>query len=399
MSLRTQACRLLQQNDRGGFTVPSPRLYPHQWAWDSAFAAIGWAHFQPDRAVLELETLLDSRWEDGRIPHIRFHQPRADYFPGPDFWGTAPHPRPSSSITQPPVWATAARRVLELGGDAARLKALLPWIHRSHEFFREQRDPLGWHLVAVVHPWESGLDNSPAWDQALADVDPTHAGEFRRVDKERVEDAAQRPTDEQYRRYASLVKQIEADGFGPGPFAVYDPMMTALLVRSMQDLDWLVTEVGAELPSQAEQARRMQEALMTRLWGEKQGRFAFYDARAGRAVWPDILAAHMPAILDLPVRDTLLQRLAQEYATPWPLPTTAPKTSEYDPHCYWRGPVWINTNWLLAPHVPRLQEKTLELVERSGFWEYFHPESGKGLGGADFTWTAALVLDLLALAG
>ena len=24
------------------------RLYPHQWSWDAAFVAIGWAHFAPD---------------------------------------------------------------------------------------------------------------------------------------------------------------------------------------------------------------------------------------------------------------------------------------------------------------------------------------------------------------
>ena len=33
----------LRANDRGGYTVPNPRIYPFQWNWDSAFVAIGYA--------------------------------------------------------------------------------------------------------------------------------------------------------------------------------------------------------------------------------------------------------------------------------------------------------------------------------------------------------------------
>ena len=56
--LAAAAQALLGQNDRGGYTVPAPRLYPHQWNWDSAFCAIGWRHFDPRRAARELEMLL-----------------------------------------------------------------------------------------------------------------------------------------------------------------------------------------------------------------------------------------------------------------------------------------------------------------------------------------------------
>ena len=36
-----------------------------------------------------------------------------------------------------------------------------------------------------------------------------------------------------------------------------------------------------------------------------------------------------------------------------------------------------------------------KLVEKSGFREYFQPETGAGLGAHDFTWAAALYLDLV----
>ena len=109
--LRRCAADLLRANDRGGYTIPSARLYPHQWAWDSAFAAIGWLHLDPARALKELETLLAGQWEDGRIPHISFHIPSADYFPGPASWGT----ERSSTITNPPIWTLALQRIFDAG--------------------------------------------------------------------------------------------------------------------------------------------------------------------------------------------------------------------------------------------------------------------------------------------
>jgi hypothetical protein len=42
--LWTAAAAVLRANDVGGWTKPAPRLYPHQWSWDSAFIAIGLAH-------------------------------------------------------------------------------------------------------------------------------------------------------------------------------------------------------------------------------------------------------------------------------------------------------------------------------------------------------------------
>ena len=35
-----EAKRILVSNDRGGYTVPTDRLYPFQWNWDSAFSTI-----------------------------------------------------------------------------------------------------------------------------------------------------------------------------------------------------------------------------------------------------------------------------------------------------------------------------------------------------------------------
>jgi glycogen debranching enzyme len=68
---------------------------------------------------------------------------------------------------------------------------------------------------------------------------------------------------------------------------------------------------------------------------------------------------------------------------------------------YWRGPVWANITWLAALGLHRggearaartLVERMLRAAAGGGMREYYSPESGRGLGARDFTWTAALCL-------
>src|SRR5262249_36577301 len=87
--LRTPPRRAPGRNTRADWTKPAPRLYPHQWSWDSAFIAIGLAHVDAERALRELETLFAAQWADGRLPHIAFNPEAADYFPGPEWWASA----------------------------------------------------------------------------------------------------------------------------------------------------------------------------------------------------------------------------------------------------------------------------------------------------------------------
>ena len=63
--LRDQAAAVLRANDQGPWTRAAPRLYPHQWSWDSAFIAIGWAHLDTGRALTELEELFAAQWATG----------------------------------------------------------------------------------------------------------------------------------------------------------------------------------------------------------------------------------------------------------------------------------------------------------------------------------------------
>ena len=117
-----KAIQILNDNWRDGYSVPSKNLYPYQWLWDSGFIAIGFAHFDMDKAQKELETLLNAQWKNGFIPHIIFHQLSDTYFPGPNFHSADLHPFsnpkfPSTGMTQPPVTGFVLEKIHEIAKD------------------------------------------------------------------------------------------------------------------------------------------------------------------------------------------------------------------------------------------------------------------------------------------
>jgi glycogen debranching enzyme len=88
----------------------------------------------------------------------------------------------------------------------------------------------------------------------------------------------------------------------------------------------------------------------------------------------------------------------------FPVPSVAMNSSWFKPTGYWQGPSWVNTNWLIIDglrrygfqdHADALKETTLELVNQHGFYEYFNPTTGEPAGAHNFSWTAALTIDLL----
>jgi hypothetical protein len=68
-----QARAVLDFNWTGEYTMPGPRLYPHQWSWDSAFIAIGYCRYDQDRATKELRHLFDAQWKNGLLPQLVFN--------------------------------------------------------------------------------------------------------------------------------------------------------------------------------------------------------------------------------------------------------------------------------------------------------------------------------------
>lgn len=417
------AVAVLHGNWRGDHTVPSRRLYPHQWSWDSAFIAIGWAHVAPARARRELESLLSAQWSDGRIPAIVFDPdtPRDAYFPGPDFWRSdrvagAPVVE-TSGLVQPPLHAVAAWEVYRAdpGPGRAFLSRVYPALCAQHDYLRRERSA-GDGLVVILHPWESGQDNSPSWDTELAGVDAGSdplAG-YRRRDLDHA-DPADRPTDQDYQQYVALAKRYRDHGYRdaatiPGhPFVVTDPLFNALLGWSDEALGRISEVLGESSRPHRRHAEQVRDGLLARHYDAESGHFFARGRREGRLVVEHAVGGLVPLVLDLPdevvtalVRGALGPRFTLSDRVP--LPSYDLTGAAFDATRYWRGAAWINTTWLVLRGLRRhgrhreavMAREALLTAAHGGFREYYDPISGAGRGSTDFSWSAALTLDVLA---
>jgi Trehalase len=420
------ALAVLDANWMGHATRASARLYPHQWSWDSACIAMGYAGSNQPRAQTELRGLFAGQWKDGLLPHIRFAD-NARYFPGPEFWRThrspnAPRHPQTSGIVQPPVHATAVWHVYRRAQDGDQAQAflheLMPSLVRWHEYLYRERTRGDDGLVEIWHPWESGMDNSPLWDEALARISPSRDAmpDYTRVDLDFV-DAAQRPTDADYDCYAYLVKLYGDWAYDPrrireeSPFTVHDVLFNSVLVQANRDLAEIARVLGLDPVRFEAWAEQTAAGLDAGLWDDGAGHYADYDVRAGRRVWAHTAAAYIPLFAGVPTRerarhmvDSLMASSVTVDGAGRVVTSVAPSEPAYDPALYWRGPVWPMINWLIHGGLRRygfvdeareIRAALLELVRREGFWEHYNATTGEGQGTEQVSWTAALVLDLL----
>ena len=402
-----RARAILKANDRGGYTVPTDGLYPYQWNWDSAFAAWGFSRIDPARGWRELETLFSGQWANGMVPHILFHRADPGYFPGPEVWG-CDGPLPSSGISQPPVAASFARRLLQADADAGRapLVRLWPRMFAWHRWFMDWRaDDAG--AICVTHPWESGRDNACDWDATMARIDPVGVGDYQRRDTAHV-DPHMRPTKYDYDRYIWLVQLArrlnwdEAALARENPFRVADPTMTFVLLRACRDL----LAMGEGIASAAQRAEietwiARLEAGAQSLWNPRLGAYDARDTRSGD--WAGALsnASFLCWYAGLEAPGMLAQFDRVQGQVAFGVPSLDPQHAAFDRKRYWRGPVWAIMNALIgiglaemgqAGRAEALRRTTRDLIARGGFAEYFDPRDGSPAGGGDFTWTAAVWL-------
>ena len=419
--LRDRARAVIEANHTGRWTKPSAAQYPHQWNWDSAFISLGWAEFDWDRATGEIESMLAAQWRDGMVPHVHYDRAHLeDYFPGPDRWpGAQARVRRlgelTSGISNPPVLAIAA----------ARIGAGQPDLELRHAFWRRVLGPLvgylgyllgsrqvaGSPLVCVIHPWETGWDNSPRWDHLkAAGLKP--ARPYERLDTKSVA-AGQRPSGRDYDSYIALAEIIDGGGYrlskylAKTPFVVNDVVFDALTLRAANDVNLIAQALDEEAPFPEAALATFRAAFEEFHWSARLGTYVDFDVVAGRPIeTPSAagLAALAGGFVPAARSRAMLQAYLSRGASECPLATVPPDSPDFDPVLYWRGPTWINVNWLvhdglvaagLTAEATALRRATLRLVERGGFAEYFNPLDGSACGIQGFSWSAALTLDLL----
>lgn len=347
------------------FGSPSKFNYRHQWLWDSGFHAIVWRWANDKhRAQEETANLFDNPCEHGRICHEIYRSS-----------GRREHDWPTGQgcfapTSQPPVLAMAAEKVFAQYPDRVWLKGIYPRLRPYLDWWSTVRDPDGDGLAGWANGFESGLDDSPRWDHI------TRAG----------------------------------NAYYPAPVEAVE--LNALLVNEWRAVAQLARQLGrkADVRHAEASAARIKAAMCAKLWNERDGFFYCLDHEEKSI--PIKTVGGLLGLLALEPGDReiapLLKHLTdpQEFWTPYPVPSVAVCEKTFSRGQMWRGPTWINTNWLLIRALERLEqtavarelkERTLAMVVAEGspkIWEWYDPISGKALGNMEYGWST-LVIDLM----
>ncbi|HEY1835548.1 MAG TPA: trehalase family glycosidase [Candidatus Saccharimonadales bacterium] len=427
-----QAKAVLTKNDRGLYTIPAHGLYPHQWLWDSCFIAIGQRHYDVERAKMEIMSLLRGQWTNGMVPHIIF-TPGKKQRMHHGIWNSwvsplSPDDVSTSGITQPPLLAEAIVRI----GEKLPLHERRSWYRQVwqnllayHQWLYRERDPHGEGLVLQIHPWETGLDNTPPWMDMMHDhllpwwirvLQKTKLefiiGRLRR-DTHYVP-ANQRPTNVDALALYDVQRRLLRKEYDSNKildhslFTVEDLTFNSVLIRANDHLQAIAKTLREDVPPELIKNMELTKKTFEELWDPYTEQYYSRDFVTHKLLKVPSVAALLPlyagCISDEHAK--LLVRLLENehiFGPAYPVPSVPCNSPWFDPIRYWQGPTWFNTNWLIIDglrrygfkdHAAALTESTLELAQKHGFSEYYNPETGDPLGAHEFSWTAALTIDL-----
>ncbi|MGR3179316.1 MAG: MGH1-like glycoside hydrolase domain-containing protein [Candidatus Anammoxibacter sp.] len=424
-----KAKSILNANWTGSYTMPARQLYPHQWNWDSGFIAIGYSHYNTERAIGELTSLFKAQWKNGMVPQIVFNKKTlGNYFPEPDFWQTSFSPNAptdilTSGITMPPIHAVAALAIYKNAKRPHSVLQFLKWIYprliTSHRYLYKERDPDDIGLVYIRHPWESGMDNSPMWDFIFKKIDMNlvKIPPYQRKDFSKGVRSETRPQDKDYDRFVYLVDIFRRHKYDEEtirrncPFLVYGPLFNSILCASNEALIKIAKILGEPHQEAEEWYSKTKKAISERLYNEGSSIFNYFDLVNGELVDIDTAAGFLPLYCGAASSEQasmLYNHLNSKsfcslyQGNCYTIPNYDTQKEGFQRQNYWRGPVWININWLLMHGLRRygfiqkadsVAKDILQLPIRFGFYEYYDSSNGMGYGSSDFSWTASLFID------
>ena len=330
--------------------TPSMIHYVGVWQWDAFFHALAYRHVEKQLAHDQIRIVLDHQREDGMIPdaiHDEGTVTRLD------------HPI-VADVTKPPLIAWASYKLYEHDGDREFLDEIYEPIVRWNNWWFENNDADGNGLCEYHHPYSSGLDDSPLWDDGMP---------------------------------------------------VESPDLNTYLYLQQESLAKIARVIGKQEDVELWEGRA--EAMARRLvehgWDGENG--FFWARRNGSRVnvrTPFSLFPLITGQLSKEISDRLVAHLTDErqFWTRYPIPTVAMDDSKYTPGKMWRGPTWVNVNYLLIEGLHRsgyeelareLRRRTLDLISsRNDIYEYYDPVSGENppTAASMFGWSSAVFIDL-----
>lgn len=354
---------------RRRWTTPDVWPHRHMWLWDSAFHAVGWRELDGEMAQDAILAVIEQQRDDGKIDLCQ-----------------APEPM-QHRHTQPPILAWGAWRTFEVTRDEEFLSRCYEPLERFIDWLFANRDVNGSGLLEWLKEFEqercrcgeSGWDNSPRFDRPIID------------------------------------DHVDINSY---------------VVREMQILAQMGEVLGAS-NDWRQRADELAALVNERLWHEKMGLYFDRGPDEGEHQWMTLKSAacFLPMIAGIP-SESQARRMVEEHLlnegefwTRMPVPTVALDEQEYSDDM-WRGPTWINNNYLIWEGLKRygfedvadeLRRRSLRGIqywyeETGGIFEYYDPErethpfwlhrkggvgaeGGTGFGVIrDYSWTAAMYI-------
>ncbi|MGB8645486.1 MAG: trehalase family glycosidase, partial [Anaerolineae bacterium] len=333
--------------------MPSMIHYVGVWAWDAYFHALAYRHVDLKLAEDQLRVIFDHQRSDGMIPD-------AVHDEGAVFRFRLPHSLEETDVTKPPLAAWAALKLYETGGRRDWLEEMYEPLVRCHRWWFDKNDDDHDGIVQYNHPYSSGLDDNPLWDEGMP---------------------------------------------------VESPDLNTYLVLQMQALEKIAEVLGLSRDAARWRvdAAQLVQKMITHFWDERAGVFwAMRDHQRIRTLTPFNLYPLLTGQLPRAISDRLLAHLLSpdEFWLNHPIPSVARSDPKFNPDQMWRGPTWVNVNYLFIEGLARsgypeparrLRDKTLELLMRhNDIYEYYNPNTGVPPPNAAsvFGWSSAVFIDL-----
>ncbi len=330
--------------------TPSKIHYVGVWQWDALFHALAFRHAHHRLAKDQLRILLDHQREDGMLPDAVHDEGTITHLDFPI----------EADVTKPPLLAWTIWKIYETTGDKEFLQETYEATSRWINWWLQKNDRDGDGLCEYGHPFSSGLDDSPLWD---------------------------------------------------GGMPVCSPDLNAYLILQMQCLADIAAVIGetSDVDKWKDQAAALMNRMDEILWDEQASLyFAHHEKEVIRLRTPFSLFPLLVGSLSPERAASLVEHLFDEktFWTAFPVPSVAIDETAFDPEQMWRGPAWVNVNYLLVEGLTRsgylkeaqkLRLITLQkLMDLPDFYEYYNPLTGTpGSKAAPiFGWSAALFIDL-----
>jgi len=426
-AIRDEAEKLFEKNrvdsSIGLFHVPSIETYRSFFAWDSGWNAIALAGIDPDLAVRELETIFSVQAGDGHVPHeVRV----------PEMSETDPIRKVTiaavrkqydengrSHFIDPPSFLIAAGLLWERTGDI-RILGLLPAIDRTIEYLTGPRDLFGDGLISIIHPWESGTDSAPVFDKPtginmknpFAPLDylvtwPGLLNHCARLDWDLGRIAASNKF---------VMEEVGLNAIASVGIAEAGKLHAAAASSLERNK---VGDIGRHqrlAVKYEDLSKQMMAAMDEIFWDDDRGYyFPRYDLERPKQSKRVCLTGLLP-LMNKYCEKGRAARVIEEYLMSpdhfhgdWMVPFNsasemAAEKVPFEDLVLWRGHcIWINMNWMAARAASvhgredisrEITMKTLTLIRRSGFREFYDPRTGEGGGAKGFTWPG-LALDMI----